>query len=75
MNQLKSQLEATGNEYDKDYNDPNKDKTRNELGQRANEIEAYRNKVKDEIENILNQDPKITGEELESSNLNWREQI
>jgi len=75
MNQLKSQLEATGNDFGGDYNDPNKDKTREELGQRAKEIEAYRKKVKGEIETALNQNPQIKKEELEGANQNWEEQI
>jgi len=65
------QRNKTGNEYnEKPYQDPFKNQDRNDLGQKANEIEAYRKKVKGKIETALNQDPKITSEELEISNRN-----
>ncbi|CAG8628510.1 10264_t:CDS:2 [Paraglomus brasilianum] len=63
-------ISATGNDTKKPLNDPLKDQDRGELGKRANEIEAYRKKAKQEIETALNQDPKITNEELEMANRN-----
>ncbi|CAI2198107.1 17055_t:CDS:2, partial [Funneliformis geosporum] len=66
MEQLKSQLEATGNEYGNDYNDPNKGKNEEELKQRVREIENYRKQAKSEIETALNQSPAITKKEIDA---------
>ncbi|CAI2183866.1 2270_t:CDS:2 [Funneliformis geosporum] len=66
MEQLKGQLEATGNEYEKDYNDPNKGKSQEELKRRAQEIENHRQQVKREIESALNQSPPITKKEIDA---------
>lgn len=75
LEQMENHWKATGNDTKKPLNDPLKDQDRGELGKRANEIEAYRKKAKQEIEDALNQDPKITNEELEVANRNWENSI
>ncbi len=76
MEQLKSQRDKTGNEYnEKPYQNPNPDQTREERNEKADNLRKWRAEAKSEIETVLNQEPKITTSDLDGENRTYEKNL